>query len=893
MKKLLRRLGPLAFVPVALVAALTAFFALAGAAAPTQGSSVPSSAVAVSPFTAGIPFSSGQLINVVVPANSLFLSTSSVNSLECAAPDGILPTLPTQCDGNTIQGPTVLPNTDGSINLEEQGYGLYQVFALPDSVDLGENSTNEVKCGNTSATECVLYIGDNQGDFTAPHVFSQPFYVEADADDLGTDPGDGLAPAVPTAPSAALSTVAASPATVTADGADESTVTVTLLGAGNVPVPGKEVVLSQGTGKSTIIAAATPTMTNANGVASFTVTDSTVETVTYTAEDVSDTPTVTVSGTATVDFAAPVVDAQNSSVSSSLATVPSGQSDTITVTLRDQASNPQPVAGQSVSLSGTGAVQITPKTDVTNTSGVATFSVSDTNDEVVTFAATDTTASIALTPISVTFGAIAISPSLSTVTAANPVAEVGASGGTSVIVTLLTSGGSPVPDTTVALATSSPTASIRPATLTTNMNGVASFTVTDPVAESVTFTATDTTVSPNILIAATALVQFETPAVSATASVVTANGGTTTTSVADGETQTLVRVVLKDQFGNPVPGANVTLLVTGSAVVLPHPSGSTPPGTTNPAGSNNPGEADFLVDDEAAETVAVRAVDTSVTPNVDVVQGATIDYVAGPADPFSATSTVVASNANPPSDGTTPTTLTVTLTDEFGNPVSGQGIILTALPSGNSAVIRPESTATNAAGVATFTATDATAEEVTFQATDTTDGNTPFTSEAVVRFGQPSSVPVPSATTSDVALSRMTSPADGHTETLVVVTVNDQYDNPLSGKIVTLQVNPVGAAQIGSVAVDGSTPGVTNDSGIAEFEVTDATVQVVTYTAIDTTDNLTLAEHPTESFQTPVTPPAATPEAPHVLMLGGAGIAALGAATAIARRRRRNSGLSA
>ena len=361
---------------LAVIAVTFAAFSISGAqTTPSQGASGPY-IVPVSPFTANTPFSSGQLINVVVPANSLFISTSSVNIVECAAPNGVLPTLPNECDGNTIQGNTILPNSDGSINLQTQGYGLYQVFAVPDSLTLGESPSSAVTCGNTAATECVLYIGDAQGDFTQPHIFSEPFYVEANADDKGESPGDGSAPAVPLAPSATLSTVVASPTTVTADGTDQSTVTVTLLGTGNVPVPNKTVTLSQGAGQSTIIPTATPNMTDANGVATFTVTDSHVETVTYTAEDTTDSPPVAVSASATVDFEAPAVDAATSTVSSSIPSpVPSGQSDTITVTLRDQASNPQPVSGQTVTLTATGSVQITPQPakGTTNSSGEATF----------------------------------------------------------------------------------------------------------------------------------------------------------------------------------------------------------------------------------------------------------------------------------------------------------------------------------------------------------------------------------------------------------------------------------------------------------------------------------------------------------------------------------------
>jgi len=61
-----------------------------------------------------------------------------VNVVECAAPNGVPPTLPLDCDGNTIQGPTILPNADGSINFQTQKYGLYTLYALPDSISLGE-----------------------------------------------------------------------------------------------------------------------------------------------------------------------------------------------------------------------------------------------------------------------------------------------------------------------------------------------------------------------------------------------------------------------------------------------------------------------------------------------------------------------------------------------------------------------------------------------------------------------------------------------------------------------------------------------------------------------------------------------------------------------------------
>jgi hypothetical protein len=173
----------------------TAVPAGATTACSVSGDQCLTAAQPVGTVAAGKPFSSGQTINVVIPANSTFNSpdnTTAINILECAAPNGVIPTLTTACDGNTIQGPTVTANTNGSFTLTG-----YTVYALPDSVSLGEGSGGPV-CGNTLATECILYIGNNQNNFTAPHLWSQPFLINANGTDNGANPGDGT-PEVPMA----------------------------------------------------------------------------------------------------------------------------------------------------------------------------------------------------------------------------------------------------------------------------------------------------------------------------------------------------------------------------------------------------------------------------------------------------------------------------------------------------------------------------------------------------------------------------------------------------------------------------------------------------------------------------------------------------------------------
>ena len=180
--------------------AVIAFTAPAGAAS-NSGTVVPNAAVPQgTSYTPGQPFDSGQQVNVVVPAlpadptnptgPPLFPFGTGIKIVECAAPNGVAPTQTSACDGNTDET-TVVTSQDGSFT--KNGYFVY---ALPDSISLQESGGPA--CGNTSATECILYIGADQGDFTKPHVWSQPFFVNPNQDDAGSNPGDGT-PEVPIA----------------------------------------------------------------------------------------------------------------------------------------------------------------------------------------------------------------------------------------------------------------------------------------------------------------------------------------------------------------------------------------------------------------------------------------------------------------------------------------------------------------------------------------------------------------------------------------------------------------------------------------------------------------------------------------------------------------------
>lgn len=131
------------------------------------GASTPT--LTVSPST---DLHDGESVSVSISPNSVFTPNSRVNILECADPGGSVANLPksdSTCDGNTIQGNTILVAANGSASDPD-----YTIYLLP-SPALGEQSNNQPVCNQTNP--CVLYVGQNQNDFTAPKVFSTAFSI--------------------------------------------------------------------------------------------------------------------------------------------------------------------------------------------------------------------------------------------------------------------------------------------------------------------------------------------------------------------------------------------------------------------------------------------------------------------------------------------------------------------------------------------------------------------------------------------------------------------------------------------------------------------------------------------------------------------------------------------
>ena len=144
------------------------------------------------------PYSSGQTISVSVGANSTMDNASlvsagypfgavAIKALECADPNGdpaSLPTKPSECQPDTVVS---IPgaNSDGSLFIT-----TFRVFALPDTILLGEPANGTPVCG-TLPNACVVGLFSSETDFTKPHIFSAPFLVSSNSDDGGESPGGG------------------------------------------------------------------------------------------------------------------------------------------------------------------------------------------------------------------------------------------------------------------------------------------------------------------------------------------------------------------------------------------------------------------------------------------------------------------------------------------------------------------------------------------------------------------------------------------------------------------------------------------------------------------------------------------------------------------------------
>lgn len=236
-------------------------------------------------------------------------------------------------------------------------------------------------------------------------------------------------------------------------------------------------------------------------------------------------------------------------------------------------------------------------------------------------------------------------------------------------------------------------------------------------------------------------------------------------------------------------------------------------------------------------TVAVNA---TSSPSLAQLTGTVFAAVAPPVtDPnaVSATkSTIVASPTSVLADGSHASTITVTLLNGNGKPVSGKVVTLTQGAAHSK--IAAVSATSNHSGQATLSVTDTTAEPVSYTAVDKTD-NITLAATAKVTF---TAVPAHVSTTKSTVVAAPTSvPADGTHASTVTVTLLDANGKPVAGRSVALSQGKAHSKIGGGSAI-------TNQVGQVAFTVTDTTAETATYSATDTTDALTIVDTATVSF---------------------------------------------
>ncbi|HZU13054.1 MAG TPA: S8 family serine peptidase [Chloroflexota bacterium] len=471
--------------------------------------------------------------------------------------------------------------------------------------------------------------------------------------------------------------------------------TVTAEDANNNVVTGYtgtiSVAITSGTGTSGASLSGTTTQPANSGVATFTGVSITTAGTNYALTATGTTTSSTGTSNQFTISAGPVSATTSTVVANPTSVVADGtHSSTITVTLMDQYGNP--VSNKSVSLAqNTGAHSVvTTGTNPTNSNGQATFTATDTTAETVTYTATDSTDSTQLnTQPKVTFTAGAVSASKSTVVA-NPTSVVADGSHTSTItVTLLDANGNPVSNKTVSLGQGSGSSTITTVTGTTGTNGQASFTVKDTKAESVTYTATDS--SDGLPLSQTAQVTF-TPGTAT--QLVFVNQPTNTTAGQTIGGSNGVTAQFEDANGNVETGDNSSSV---SIAIGTNPGSGTLSGTTSVTVSA--GVATF-------GNLSINKVGTGYT-----LIASSGSITSSPSNAFTITPAAAAKlvfgqqPSNTKSNLAISPAVTVQIQDQFGNLETGDNATSVAIAIGanaNSGTLSGTTTQTVSGGVAAF-----------------------------------------------------------------------------------------------------------------------------------------------------------------------------------------------
>ena len=463
------------------------------------------------------------------------------------------------------------------------------------------------------------------------------------------------------------------------------------------------------------------------------------------------------------------VSPSNSSLTLSSSTLTAGNTATLTLVLKDSNNN--------FITDKTQASNLTLTMLATGTSS-ATFGTSPvfsalvgsdgTYTAVVTGATAGTTNTIraslsgsgnfSTTP-SLTVSPGSVSPTKSTIVSSPSSIPANGTTTSTLTVTLLDDGLNAIAGKTVTL-TSDHAAfdTITNSTPISDANGHVSFYVKSTKAETSTYSATDSTdgtpLNPPDVSLSQRQVTFTAGIADALKSTLTVDNST---QIDNGVSAANITVTLVDSHSNAVSNQSVTLTSTrGAFDTISPPSVAT----------DYAGVANFSTTSTHAGTSTYYATTSISGAGQEIGTRQDVIYGLGPVS--QSASQVSANPTSVEADNTSQSTITVTLTDDSSNAISGK--TLTLASSQGADTILPSFAVTNGSGLATFTVKSSSTHTSTLTVTDTTDSNLNLNTKPTVAF-----VPlVPNMAHSTLTLSSPTIYKNGTSiATLSLKNVND------------------------------------------------------------------------------------------------------------------------
>ena len=762
----------------------------------------------------------------VVGAPSAALVVSAASSTVTASPTSVA------SDGVTPSTLTVTLKDAGGAAIPGKTVSLVSNRGLTDTITPASGSSN----------------GSGVVTFTVKSTTAgAPVFTATDTSDSVTVTQTATVTFLSDVVSAANSTVAASPASVEADGSSTSTITVTLKNANNNPLAGKAVALAKTSGPGSPTITTLVGTTDGSGVATFTVKSTTAGADVFTATETEDS--VVIAQTATVTFTAGAVTAGTSTVVASPATVPADgvATSTVTVTLKDVSNNA--VSGKDVTLVSSRLTEdaVSPASGFSSASGVVTFTVTSLTAGSSVFTATGDSVALSTTP-TVTFAPLVI---VQTNASTHTSSENHAAGGFTASASDLVNQG----QATLSAATRShaplfgdpvganyDSSNAGPVPVYVNDGQIGDFS-TSPWGKNVELFANTTAsgwVTANELLPVTYTFALNTTLHPAGYDI---NNITSTCG------WLWNRDWLADQkFQVEITQDGSTWLDLGTYSYIPVTNTSSSSGTfETQVVLNNPGGSALNTGTHAAKNVrAIRVTYLSTNlpspdSNIDGTAIKEIDVFGQPSVPLvgnAASSTVTASPTTVANDGVSTSTITVTLKDAASIPVVGKTVTLASSRT-TTDTISPASGVSNISGVVTFTVKSTTPGTAVFTATDVTDSNLVLgPSTASVTF----SATAVSTANSTVAVSPATVTADGTLASAVTVTLKNVGNAAVTGQTVTL------ASSRGASDTILPASGISNGSGVVSFAVKSTTMGAAVLTASVTDDKRVVTQTGTVNF---------------------------------------------